>query len=88
VVVVVVRIRGLWLAALQTLCTASFPIPAWLCDSLELPKGCAGRKHSTGRLTVLDARAGQRQYSSHLDVPSLRSEERKLYFGVNKNSDI
>jgi hypothetical protein len=75
-------------AALQTLCTTSIPIPAWLSESLEHQKGCAGRKHSTGRLTVFDARAGQRQYSSHLDIPSLQSEERNLCVGVNKNSDI
>ena len=75
-------------ASLQTLCTASIPIPVWVSDSLERRKGCAGRKHYTGRLTVFDARAGQRQYSSHLDVPSLQSEERNLCVGVHKISDI
>jgi hypothetical protein len=74
-------------AGLQTLCTASIPIPAWLSDSLERWNGCAGSKHCTGRLTVFDARAGRRQYGSHLDVPSLQSEEPNLCVGVNKTSD-
>jgi hypothetical protein len=71
-----------------TLCTARIPIPAWLSDNLERRKGCAGRKHYTGRLTVFDAKAGQRQYSSHLDVLCLQSEERNLCVGVHKNSGI
>ena len=75
-------------AALQTLCTTSIPIPACLSDNLESRKGCAGPKHYAGRLAVFDGRTGQRQYSSHRDVPNLQSEERNLCVGVKNNCDI